>query len=45
MNVLLAEDDTVARMTLSAALRCMGHDVTEAERGGQAYVRPQIERG
>src|SRR6266496_3466462 len=38
MNVLVAEDDAVTRLTLAAALRGMGHDVTEAEHGGEAWA-------
>jgi phosphoserine phosphatase RsbU/P len=37
MMILLAEDDLVTRSTLAAVLRAQGHDVTEAEDGGQAW--------
>jgi CheY-like chemotaxis protein len=36
MNLLLAEDDAVARLTLSAVLKGLGYEVTEAEHGGDA---------
>src|ERR1051325_1467896 len=42
MNVLLAEDDAVVRMTLSAVLKGLGHDVTEAEHGGEAWANLQL---
>src|SRR5438093_34103 len=42
MNVLLAEDDTVARMMLSAVLKGLGYDVTEAEHGGEALANLQL---
>jgi len=42
MNVLLAEDDTVAPMTLSAVLKGLGYDVTEAEHGGEAWANLQL---
>ena len=42
MNVLLAEDDTVARMTLAAVLKGLGYDVTEAEHGGEAWANLQL---
>jgi sigma-B regulation protein RsbU (phosphoserine phosphatase) len=38
MNLLLAEDDMVTRMTLGAALTGMGYEVTEAEHGGEAWA-------
>jgi len=43
MNLLLAEDDAVARMTLSAVLTGFGYEVTEAEHGGDAWTRLQLE--
>ena len=42
MNLLLAEDDSVARMTLSAVLNGLGYDVTEAEHGGEAWANLQL---
>lgn len=39
MNLLLAEDDAVARLTLSAVLKGLGYEVTEAEHGGEAWAR------
>ncbi len=42
MNLLLAEDDAVARMTLSAVLKGLGYDVTEAEHGGEAWANLQL---
>ena len=42
MNVLLAEDDAVVRMTLSAVLKGLGHDVTEAEDGAEAWANLQL---
>jgi len=42
MNLLLAEDDTVARMTLSAVLKGLGYEVTEAEHGGEAWANLQL---
>src|SRR6266566_3310676 len=42
MNLLLAEDDAVARMTLSAVLRGLGYEVTEAEHGGEAWANLQL---
>ena len=42
MNLLLAEDDAVARMTLSAVLKGLGYEVTEAEHGGEAWANPQL---
>ena len=42
MNVLLAEDDAVARMTLSAVLKGLGYDVTEADHGGEAWANLQL---
>jgi DNA-binding response OmpR family regulator len=42
MNVLVADDDAVARMTLQAALRGMGHDVTIAEDGAEAWANLQL---
>src|SRR5260370_35517541 len=41
MNLLLAEDDAVARMTLSAVLKGLGYEVTEAEHGGEAPAHLQ----
>ena len=42
MNVLLAEDDAIARMTLSAVLKGLGYDVTAAEHGGEAWANLQL---
>jgi len=42
MNLLLAEDDAVARLTLSAVLKGLGHEVTEAEHGGEAWANLQL---
>src|SRR5437867_8294024 len=42
MNLLLAEDDGVARMTLSAVLKGLGYEVTEAEHGGEAWANLQL---
>jgi DNA-binding response OmpR family regulator len=42
MNLLLAEDDAVARMTLSAVLRGLGYEVSEAEHGGEAWANLQL---
>src|SRR6059036_30328 len=42
MNVLLAEDDAVARMTLSAVLKGLGYEVTEAKHGGEAWGNLQL---
>src|SRR5256712_2065204 len=42
MNLLLAEDDAVARMTLAAVLRGLGYEVTEVEHGGEAWDNVQI---
>jgi len=42
MNLLLAEDDTVARMTLSAVLKGLGYELTEAEHGGEAWANLQL---
>jgi CheY-like chemotaxis protein len=42
MNVLLAEDDAIARMTLSAVVKGLGYDDTEAEHGGEAWANLQI---
>src|SRR5258706_15880439 len=42
MNLLLAEDDAVARMTLSAVLKGLGYEVTEAEHGGEAWANLQL---
>ena len=42
MNLLLAEDDAVARMTLAAVLRGLGYEVTEAEHGGEAWANLQL---
>lgn len=38
MNVLIAEDDSVTRLLLSAALRKLGHDVRQAENGRDALA-------
>ena len=42
MNLLLAEDDAVARLTLSAVLKGLGYEVTEAEHGGAAWANLQL---
>jgi DNA-binding response OmpR family regulator len=42
MNLLLAEDDAIARMTLSAVLKGLGYEVTEAEHGGEAWDNLQL---
>ena len=42
MNILLAEDEAVTRLTLSAALKGMGHDVTEAEDGNEAWANLEL---
>jgi phosphoserine phosphatase RsbU/P len=42
MNILLAEDDAVTRLTLHAFLRSQGHDVTDAEDGSEAWGIWQI---
>src|SRR2546423_14671400 len=42
MNLLLAEDDAVARMTLSAVLKGLGYEVTEAEHGGEAWANLEL---
>ena len=42
MNLLLAEDDAVARLTLSAVLKGLGYEVTEAEHGGEAWANLQL---
>lgn len=42
MNVLIAEDDAVVRMTLSAVLTGVGYEVTTAEHGGEAWADLQI---
>jgi len=42
MNLLLAEDDAVARLTLSAVLKGLGHEVTEAEHGAEAWANLQL---
>src|SRR5438046_10322663 len=42
MNLLLAEDDTVARMTLSAVVKGLGYEVNEAENGGEAWANLQL---
>jgi CheY-like chemotaxis protein len=38
MNVLIADDDGVSRLLLSAALRKLGHKVQEATNGAEALV-------
>jgi DNA-binding response OmpR family regulator len=42
MNVLIAEDDAVVRMTLSAVLKGVGYEVTTAEHGGEAWADLQL---
>jgi phosphoserine phosphatase RsbU/P len=42
MVILLAEDDQVTRTTLAAILTAQGHQVTEAEDGGQAWGAWQL---
>jgi DNA-binding response OmpR family regulator len=42
MNVLLAEDDAIARMTLAAILRGLSYEVTEAEHGGEAWANLEL---
>jgi DNA-binding response OmpR family regulator len=42
MNLLLAEDDAIARMTLAAMLRGLGYEVTEAEHGGEAWANLEL---
>ena len=42
MNLLLAEDDAIARMTLTAVLKGLGYEVTEAEHGGEAWANLQL---
>ena len=42
MNILIAEDDAVARMTLSAVLKGFGYDVTAAEQGAEAWADLQL---
>ena len=42
MDLLLAEDDAVARMTLSAVLRKLGYAVTEAQDGGEAWANLEV---
>jgi len=42
MNILIAEDDAVARLTLSAVLKGFGYDVTVAEQGAEAWADLQL---
>ena len=42
MIILLAEDDPVARATLTAILQAQGHEVTQAEDGNQAWGMWQL---
>src|SRR3979411_1781681 len=42
MNLLLADDAPGARRTLSAVLRGLGYEVTEAEHGGEAWANLQL---
>jgi len=42
MHVLIAEDDAVTRLTLSAALKRMGHEVTVAADGAEAWSDLQL---
>jgi DNA-binding response OmpR family regulator len=42
MHVLIAEDDAVTRLTLSAALKGMGHEVTVAADGAEAWNDLQL---
>lgn len=36
-KILVADDNSDIRESLADALRCLGHDVTEAEDGGQEW--------
>ena len=42
MHVLIAEDDAVTRLTLSAALKKMGHEITLATDGAEAWADLQL---
>lgn len=42
MNILIAEDDAVARATLDAVLKGFGYDVTAAEQGAEAWADLQL---
>jgi phosphoserine phosphatase RsbU/P len=42
MNVLVADDDAVIRMTLEAVLKGMGYEVTLAENGAEAWANLQL---
>jgi len=42
MHVLIAEDDAVTRLTLSAALKGMGYEVTVAADGAEAWADLQL---
>jgi sigma-B regulation protein RsbU (phosphoserine phosphatase) len=42
MNILIAEDDDIARMTLDAVLKGFGYDVTAAEQGAEAWADLQL---
>jgi len=42
MNLLLAEDDAIARLTLSAMLKGLGYEVTAAEDGAEAWGNLQV---
>ncbi len=42
VRVLIAEDDAVTRLTLSAALKGMGHEVTLAADGAEAWSDLQL---
>lgn len=39
MHILIADDDSVARLVLKKMLTSLGHEVTEAEDGAQAWAR------
>ena len=42
MNILIADDDAVVRLTLAALLTGLGHEVTPAEDGAEAWANLQI---
>lgn len=42
MHVLIAEDDAVTRLTLSAAIKGMGHEVSVAADGAEAWADLQL---
>ena len=43
MQILIAEDDSISRRTLSAMLRKQGHEVVETQDGLQAWNKMQIQ--